>query len=219
MTENTQEAQASDKELNFRRLQEKYEKQIEQERQATLEERRARVEAERRAQEMENSRRHNDDDDDEEVFVDKKRLEKRLASFGDHQKKQTKEETKQEIHAILEEERWNMWRNQNKDFDDVMKHADKIPEVNPELAETILAMPPGVKRQQLVYHSIKTMGLNQPRSQEQSPQQKIDANRKSPYYQPSGLSASPYAPVGDFSKTGQKQNYDKMKELIARVRI
>ena len=50
-------------------------------------------------------------------------------------------------------------------------------------------------------------------------QEKIDANRKSPYYQPSGVGAAPYASAGDFSDSGQKSAYAKMQELKSRLRI
>ena len=55
---------------------------------------------------------------------------------------------------------------------------------------------------------------------EPSIQDKIDANRRSPFYQPSGIGSAPYAgPDGDFSAAGQKTAYDKMQELKSRLRI
>ena len=91
--------------------------------------------------------------------------------------------------------------------------------MNPELAESILEMPEGFERQKLVYKNIKALGLHKPAEKQASIQDKIDANRRSPYYQPTGVSAGPYAGTGDFSKSGQKNAYDKMQQLKAQLRI
>jgi hypothetical protein len=80
-------------------------------------------------------------------------------------------------------------------------------------------MPEGFERQRLVYENIKALGVDKPISKEPSVQEKIEANRKSPYYQPSGVGAAPYASQSDFSAGGQKQAYEKMQELKNRLRI
>jgi len=80
-------------------------------------------------------------------------------------------------------------------------------------------MPDGFERQKLVYQSIKELGLNKPEQKQPSIQEKIDANRKSPFYQPTGMGTAPYSNSGDFSSSGKKNAYDKMKELQARLRI
>jgi hypothetical protein len=80
-------------------------------------------------------------------------------------------------------------------------------------------MPDTFARQKLVYKNIKALGLHRPEAKAPSVQEKIDANRKSPYYQPSGVGTAPYQSVGDFSAGGQKQAYDKMQELKNRLRI
>ena len=201
----------NDKELNFRALEQKYQKQLEQERNA-------RIEAERRADERLNLAQK-DDDDDTDPYVDHKKLNKKLASFGEQTKKQTKSDIDQAVQQALYKERQDNWMKTNSDFYDVMKHAEKLAEKDPELAETILEMPESFERQKLVYKNIKTLGLHHPEVKQQSIQDKVDANKRSPFYQPSGIGSSPYQSVGDFSATGQKQAYDKMQELKSRLRI
>jgi len=210
-----QENKSNDKELNFRALQSKYEKQL-------AEERAARLEAERIAQDALSKRAqpsHDEEEDDDEPYVDKKKLEKKLSKFGqstqgdiqkamEMAKQQAKEELKQE-----------MWLDNNPDFYAVLEHADKFAEQAPELAKSILKMPDGFERQKLVYQNIKHMKMDQPAAKQSTVQDKIDANKRSPYYQPSGVGAAPYASAGDFSSSGQKQSYEKMKELQARLRL
>jgi len=89
----------------------------------------------------------------------------------------------------------------------------------PELAESILEMPESFERQKLVYKNIKALGLHQPKPKEPTIQETVDARRKGPYYQPSAVGAAPYHSAGDFSASGQKNAYDKMKELQARLRL
>lgn len=199
----------SDKELNFRALQAKYEKQL-------AEERTARQEAERLAQERAKS---HEEDDSDEPYVDHKKLNKKLEKFGQQTKQETQHEIKTAVQQALYEERKQNWLKNNPDFYDVMQNAQKFADKDPELAETILEMPDTFERQKLVYKNIKSMGLHKPAEPEKSIQQKIDANRKSPYYQPSGVGTAPYASQGDFSPAGQKNAYDKLQELKKNLRI
>lgn len=218
MTDETQNGQAqdqkiTDKELNFRALEAKYQKEIQTERNA-------RLEAERLAQEaLARKSAQDDEDDDSEPYVDKKKLEKKLAKFGEQTQKQTQSEIQKAVQSALHEERRNNWMRQNPDFYDVLKHSEKFAMEHPELADTILEMPEGFERQKLVYKNIKALGMDKPSVKTPSIQEKIDANRRSPYYQPSGVGTAPYAQVGDFSPTGQKQAFDKMKELQSRLRL
>lgn len=206
-----QENKPSDKEINFRALQAKYERQL-------AEERQAREQLERQLQKVQAP--EDEDDDDDEPYVAKKKLKKELNKFGENQKQFTQSEIKQTVAQALQEERKNMWLNQNPDFYDVMQqHAEKLALKCPGLAEKILKMPDTFERQQLVYENVKAMGLDKPEVKQSSIQEKIDANRRSPYYQPTGTGTAPYSQVGDFSDVGQKQAYDKMKELQKRMRI
>lgn len=221
MTDNTSavvpEAKVSDKEMNFRAL----EQRAAQDRAARMElekqlfqERAAREEAEKRS-----VRPSNDEDDESEPYVDHKRLEKKLQKYSENTLKQTQTEIDRAVNKALQEERNNSWMKQNADFYEVMKNADKLAAVDPELAEQILEMPDTFARQKLVYKNIKALGLHKEAPKQPSIQEKIDANRRSPYYSPTSVGSSPYASQGDFSASGQKNGYDKMKELQARLRI
>lgn len=218
MTANTEnqvqnpEQPKNDKEYNFRQLEAKYQRQLEQEKAA-------RMEAEKKAQEALSKHSPKEEEDDDEPYVDHKKLNKTLAKFGEQTQKQTQSEIQRAVQTALAEERKQNWIKNNPDFYDVLQHAEKFAQHDPELAETILEMPEGFDRQKLVYKNIKALGLHKPPEKQSSIQEKIDANRKSPYYQPSGIGTAPYSNGGDFSSAGQKQAYAKMQELKARLRI
>ncbi len=209
-----QEKKQNDKELNFRMLEAKYQKQLDQERSA-------RIEAERIAQEATQRRSvQNDEDDDEsEPYVDHKRLTKKLNKFGQSTQSEIQKAMEIAKQNAKEELKQEMWLDNNPDFYDVLQNAEKFAQKSPELAKTILKMPEGFERQKLVYQNIKELGLHKPEVKQPSIQEKIDSNRRSPYYQPSGVGSSPYTSQSDFSESGQKQAYDKMKDLQKKLRI
>lgn len=216
MTAPIQENQAqdqknNDKEMNFRKLEQKYQAQMQ-------EERNARLQAEKRMQELE-QRQMQEEDVDPEPYIDHKRLKKEQEKFGKQIHQQTQSEIQKAVSQALQEERKNNWIKINSDFYQVLEHAEKLAIKDPDLAESILDMPESFERQKLVYKNIKALGLHKPDQREPTVQEKIDANRRSPYYQPSGVGAAPYQSHSDFSPGGQKQAYDKMKELQARLRI
>lgn len=206
-----QEPQVSNKELNFRALEQKYQQQLAQER----------AEKERLALELQQRQQSHkeDEEEDPEPYVDHKRLKKEQAKFGQQIKQETQTEIQKAVKTALNEERKQNWMKNNPDFYDVMQHAERFAQMDPELAETILEMPEGFERQKLVYKNIKALGLHKPQAKEPSIQDKIDANRRSPYYQPSGVGSSPYAQTGDFSDVGQKQAYEKMQALKKQLRL
>lgn len=212
------ETKTNDKEINFRMqekaMREKYEKELSQERAA-------RLESERKIQELMKKNISQDDDDDhnEEPYVDDKRLNKKLAKFGEKTKQQTQTDIQEAVQKALHEERKNNWIRQNSDFYEVMQQAEKLYLKDPELADTILEMPDGFERQKLVYKNIKALGLHKPEEKKPNIQDKIDANRRSPFYQPSGVGAAPYASEANFSPSGQKESYNKMQELKNRLRL
>lgn len=204
----------SQKELNFRKQEMMYQRQLEQERQA-------RLQAEREAQELKARMQQPQEEDDAnpDPYVDDKRLDKKLNKFGQKQKQETQSEIQKAVQVAIEKERQQNWLSQNKDYNDVMQHADKFYEHDPELAETILSMPEGFERHKLVYKNIKALGLHKPKEKEPSIQEKIDANRRSPSYQPTAVGSAPYTSQSDFSAKGQKDAYAKMQELKSRLRI
>lgn len=205
----------NDKELNFRMLESKYEKQLAQERTARLE---AEKEVQRLAQSKET--KEEESDDDSEPYVDNKRLARTLSKFGKQAKQETQGEIQKAVQTALQEERKQNWLKSNPDFYDVIQqHAEKFAQEAPDLAESILEMPEGFERQKLVYKNIKTLGFHKPEVKQPSIQDKVDSNRRSPFYQPSGVGSSPYNSQADFSEAGQKQAYAKMQELKNRLRI
>lgn len=198
----------NDKELNFRRLEEKYQRELMQERSARIE-----LEAKLKATPI------IEDEEDDEPYVDKKKLHKTLAKHGQLVKQETQSEIQRAVQTAIQEERRQNWVKSNPDFYDTMKHAETLAMHDPDLAESILEMPESFERQKLVYKNIKALGLHKPPVQQQSIQEKVDANKRSPYYQPSGVGAAPYSSQSDFSANGQKQAYEKMQQLKAQLRI
>lgn len=208
-----QEQKPSDKELNFRALETKYQRELEKERSA-------RMEAEKQTQEA--LSRKNDVVDEEgelEPYVDHKRLTKTLSSFERKLEEKIDKKAEQIAERKAQERDREGWLRNNPDFYEVLQNAEKFAKHDPELAETILEMPDSFARQKLVYKNIKALGLDKPEIKQPSVQEKIDANRRSPYYQPSGVGTSPYQSMGDFSAAGQKQSYEKMQELKKKLRI
>lgn len=204
----TTENKPSDKELNFRAMQAKYERELAA-RDAKL------AELERIAHEKQ-SQNQDEDDGDDEPYVAPKKLEKKLNRFEQKSKQNTQEEIQRAIQAAREQERQELWLEANPDFYDTLQNnAEKFAKRSPALAKSILNMPDNFERQKLVYQSIKELGIDKPETKQSSVQDKVDANRKSPYYQPSGVATAPYSSVGDFSASGQKNAYQKMQELIA----
>lgn len=211
--EASQVKEVSDKEYNFRAL----ENQFKQERamrldaeQSAMQERQAKEELQTRWQKEQDS---DDDSDPLEPYVDDKRLEKKLAKYDQKSKQYTQNEIKNAVQSAIYEERKSNWMQKNSDFYEVMKHANKFAETVPELAESILQMPEGFERQKLVYSNIKTLGLHQDKPAAPSIQDKIDSNRRSHYYQPSGVSHAPGGMGGNYSPAGQQESYKIMQEL------
>jgi len=215
----TQEQPQNNKEMNFRALEAKM-----------MQERQARLEAEHRAQEAEKiiheaSQRKVDKDDDEgddDPYVGHKKLARQFSNFERKMDEKIDKKATEKAHAMVQQERRDSWLRQNPDFYEVLQHADKFAEKDPELAETILQMPEGFDRQKLVYKSIKALGMHKPEVKQSSIQEKVDANRRSPYYQQSGVGAAPYGVVNggkDYSPAEGKNAYAKMQELKNKLRI
>lgn len=210
----TQEQKEQNKEYNFRQLESKFQKQL-------AEERAKREEAERQAQDAINRANQKDIDEDEsEPYVDHKKLNKSLNKFSQSTKSEIDKAMELAKQRAKDELKQELWLESNPDFYDVLQHANKFAEKAPKLAESILRMPDSFERQKLVYENIKTLGIDKPEQKQPSIQEKIDANRKSPYYQPSGVASAPYnVHAGNFTETGQKEAYKKMQELKSRLRI
>lgn len=209
----TQEQKQAEKEMNFRRLEAKYQQEL-------AYERGKREEAEKRSYELSQPRQQQEpEEDDSEPYVDHKKLNKTLSKFGQSTQTEIQKAMNQAKESAKEEMKQEFFLENNPDFYQVLEYAEKFAQKAPKLAENILRMPEGFERQKLVYNTIKELGIDKPEVKQSGIQEKIDANRRSPFYQPSGVGAAPYASVGNFSADGQKQAYDKMKELQSRLRL
>jgi len=208
------ENKQNDKEFNFRQLEAKYQRQLEQERTA-------RLEAEKVAQEALVSKQQSDQQDEEssDPYVDHKKLNRTLSSFEKRMEEKIEKRAKEISRQEQSEERKQNWLKNNPDFYQVLQHAEKFAQKDPDLAEAILEMPEGFERQKLVYKNIKALGVHLPENKQSSVQEKINANQNNLYYQPSGIASSPYQNAGDYSDAGKKQAYDKMKEMQKRLRL
>lgn len=226
MTEQAQSSPPSEEkkeviETNLAKQRRMYEKQLEQERLARqqAEERLASLEAAANARKPLSD--DGDDEEDDEPYIDRKKLRRELSKFRSDVEQTIEQKATAKAAALIEQERRTGYLEKNSDFDQVMNPdtIEKFAQKHPKLAENILRMPDGFDRQKLVYENIKALGIDKPETKQPSIQDKIEANRRSPYYQPSGVGAAPYASVGDFSDSGQKNAYEKMQELKKRLRI
>lgn len=180
---------------------------------------RARQAAEERAAQLEQSTRKpqvSEDEDDSEPYVDHKKLNKKLAQFEQTFEKKVDQMAESKARTMIEQERQSAFLRANPDFQQILspEMLQKFVEKHPDMAEPMLEMPDNFSRQKLLYQNIKALGLNKPEVKGPTVQETIDKNRKSPYYQPSGGNSPPYAAQGDFSSSGQKNAYAKMRELI-----
>jgi hypothetical protein len=221
MSENSQDqapvaaAQQNTEQTNLVRQRKMYESQLEQERQA-------RLQLEQRLADIERSKhQHDDEDDDNEPYVDKKRLAKTTSKVKQEIKQESQVEIKNAIQQALEEDRRQRWLEANPDFEETMSHADKLAQMDPELARSILAMPETFERQKMVYRNIKLLGVHKPKAPESGIQAKIDANKRNPL-QPFGVGAAPYGiSNGGYtpSKSEGENAYKQMQALKDRLRL
>jgi fused signal recognition particle receptor len=215
-TPETQEQKQNDKELNFNNVR----KSLETERLARQQAEARMAELERQMKESQRSHAK-DEDDDDEPYVDHKKLTKKLASFEKNMEEKIDRKAEEKARSLLEQERQGSYLRENPDFQQVMSSdvVQKFADSHPRLAENILRMPEGFERQKLVYENIKALGLDKPKAKEPSVQEKIDANRRSPFAPAPGHAGPGYSVQGDFSESGQKSAYDKVQELKKRLRI
>lgn len=163
-------------------------------------------------------RSRDQDSDDGEPYVDQKRLSKELNRFAEDWDKKFDRKVEEKASMMIERERQQAFLKNNPDFNQIMNDEavlNKLAERHPDIVEPLLQMPDNFARQKLVYQNIKALGVHKPDAPKTSIQDKVDANRRSPYYQPSSASSTPpYGFQGDFSKGGQKNAYQKMQDLI-----
>lgn len=225
MTENQEtnqpqvENKVSDKELNFRKVEAK-QKETEQQ---LYQERQARMELERRLQELQSKppTLDDDEDNDNEPYVDKKKLNRKFSSFEKKLEEKFDRKVEEKARTLIKEKEDEDWLNRHSDFSEVMteNNLTKLVNRSPAFADSIKRIPDGPEKQKLVYNAIKAMELDKSEQKQSSIQDKIDANRRSPYYIPGGPANPPYNMTGDFSPTGQKNAYEKMKQMQKNVRM
>lgn len=216
-TQSTQK-QDSEKELNFRRQEQMFQKSL-QERDQRL------AEMERRmAQYAEQAKAPAPiEEDDDEPYVDKRKLKSELQSFKNSLDSEFDSKVEAKARKLIAEEKKATWLKDHSDFYDVLGHAEKFASDHPDLAEDILSMPEGFERQKLVYRNIKALKVNEPKKEEPSIQDKINANKRSPYYQPSEMGTAPYQGFTtsghDYTPSEQKTAYEQVQALKKRMRL
>lgn len=226
MTVNTQnqttdqpvEQKVSDKELNFRKQEAMYQKML-AEKEARIAEMQRQMQQQRQPKQVIEDE---DEDDDEDPYVDKRKLNKKLSSFEKSFEEKFEKKVEEKARRLLEEEKRNVWLKEHRDFHEIMSYAEQFANEHPDLAEDILTMPDGFERQKLVYRNIKALKVHEPKKAESSIQQRIDNNKKAPFYQPSGTGTAPYggSSVGkDYSNTEMKNAYDHVLALKNRLRL
>lgn len=204
----------NDKEYNFAQIRQQLDREKQEKLQLKEENERLKKVAQERL-----ALADDDNNDDDEPYVDHKKLKKELGKVVKQTYADTDNKIQEAVSRALTEERQKQWMKNNPDFFEVMNHAQAFADRDPELAETILEMPEGFERQKLVYKNIKALGLHKKEDPKANIQDKIDANKRSPYYQPSGIGTAPYATAGDFTPAGQKNAFQKMQELKNRLRL
>lgn len=162
-----------------------------------------------------------DEDPYDEPYVDERRLNKKLAKFEERFDKRVDEKAEAKARSMLEQERNSNFLKQNTDFAEVLSPdvIEKFAKKHPEMAEPMLEMPDSFARQKLLYQAIKVSGVHKNTPPPPSIQETIEKNRKGAFYQPTGVNAAPYAGGGDYSESGMKNAYEKVKELKARLRL
>lgn len=208
------EPQKTDKEFNFEKLR----KQLDQER-AEKVKMQERIEALERTSRPAKS---DDDDDSDEPYIDQKTFSKKMSKFESQIEEKIDKRAEEKARLMLDNEKQQDYVKRNPDFGQVLtqENIQRFANEHPAIAERMLKMPDTFDRQALLYEQIKTLQSQKKATDEKSAiQQKIDQNKKSPFYQPSGMGSSPYAAAGDFSPTGQKSAYEKLQELKSRLRL
>lgn len=208
-----QDESQSQKEYNFAQLR----KQVEQERAERL----RLSEENEQLKRMTVSKSVDDEDDDSEPYVDRKKLNKFGQKLAEQNKQAASEMINSAVQRAVKETERKMWFQSNPDFEKVMtpEILNKFEQQHKSLAQDILEIPDEFTRQKMAYTNIKALRIDQPVMKEVPIQEKVDANRRSPYYQPSGQATAPYTQVGDFSDSGKKNAYDQMQALKLKMRM
>jgi hypothetical protein len=196
----TPQVEVNDKERNFRQLEAKYQRELEKARNAN-------VELERQMQQVQAKiQPQHEEEETDDPYVDHKRLNRTLTSFEKRMEEKIEKMAETKASQMMEQKSVQDWLKRNPDFQTVMdNHANKLWDVDPELADSILTMPDNFERQKIVYRNVKSLGLDKP------------AQKAPSIHQPTGIASTPYQSQGDFSQAGQANAYKKMQEMKARL--
>ncbi len=156
-----------------------------------------------------------DDEDDSEPYVDNKKFKKKLNQFGQELGQKTSEIVRAEVEKALQEERKSSWLRQNVDYNSVMSDANvaKFKEKYEDECRSILSHPDQFEQNRLAYYAIKAKGLDRPEIKQPSAQELADKNRRTPYYQPSGIPNAPYG-----GSLGRNVSEEEGKAALANMR-
>lgn len=207
--------QSSASEINFRKQEQQFQRRLD-------EAERRREDAEKQVKELLNRQQEPEDEEQsDEPYIDHKKLNKTLKKFGQQSKTEIQNDIKQAVAQAKEEARQELFLEQNPDFFDYLENnVEKFANSHIQLAKSLHKMPDTFERKVLVYETMKKLGVDKPVIKESTIQQKIDQNQRGNFYQPTNIGSPGYmSSGGDFSPTGQKGAYDKMKELQARLKI
>lgn len=214
-----QEAQApvekkeEDKAHNFELMR----RRLEKTEAARLEAEQRLAQLEKQLQQKQQSRAQEDEDEyTDEPYVDHRRLKKELNKVAPKIKEETLGDVRQLVRDVMQQERQALWMKNNPDYYDVMQHAQRLADKDPELAETILEMPEGFERNKLVYKNIKAFELHKKPEERSSIQEKIDRNKQHPGYQPTGV--SPGANGMPFISGQRDYSPDEGRAAIERIK-
>lgn len=210
--------QTSDKELNFRKL----EQAREAEREARM---RAEMQAEMLKKEIESIKEmmkppEKDPLDGIDDIVDPQILKAKFAKERETLAREAERIAKQTYERLEQEKNKSNFlqrlKQEHADFDQVMTENNiaKLEETNPVFLKAVLQIPDEYERRKIAYEYIKS---NQVRKEEKpSIQEKVQENMTNPYYIPPG-SGTPTAVDYDLhSPLARKQAYEKLKQAQRR---
>lgn len=213
------EGKQNDKEYNFARLRQEKERAIATAEQAIADRQRLEAEVEKiRGQQSKMQVSELDDEDgvDDEPYINRKGLKRVLSKLDQSIESKIDERAQAIAKKILDEERQRNFvfqlKSEYRDFGDVVtaETLERLDKTNPRMAATIDRMPDGYEKGQMVYETIKTLGLH--KKPEASVKEKVEQNMRNPYYHPSTAGQGATA-MGDFTPAGQKAAYDKVQAL------
>lgn len=213
------EQRPSDKEVNLRKLaQAKERAELERD-----QERAEKAQLLQRLQHLESSSSSDIDDDlDDDGYVESKKLKRTLSKFEQKLEQKIERKAEEKARLLLDEERQRSsiyhLKTEYRDFDQVMTEdaVNKFAEKFPAMASTIMEIPDEYKRKKMAYETIKNLGIHE-KQKEVTAQERVDKNQKNLYYTPSGIGTSS-SNMGDYSSTGKKAAFEKMKALSKSAR-